>query len=143
MTGRLDRSNRYIGSAAALLLGLSCSTAIASNDIKSDCHEINNSPQAFEVPAPSLTIRLVDRGLTESESDMKAPAADPAGEKVTSPALAADTTDTAVSDDEDTGTTDTDTAAAADDLPDTALRLPGVSEKELPRFRRQMYRTDI
>lgn len=143
MTGRLDRSNRYIGSAAALLLSMSCSTAIASNDIKSESHEIKNSPQASEVPAPSLTIRLVDHGLTESESDMKAPAADPAAEKVTSPALAADATDTAVSDDEDTGATDTDTAAAADDIPNAGLRLPGVSEKELPRFRRQMYRTDI
>ena len=144
MTGRLDRSNRYICSAAtALLLGLSCSSAIASNGFKSDCDEINDALPAVEVPAPSLTIRRVDHGQTDSAADMKAPATDPAAEKVTSPALA-ETTDSKLADSDDTSTTETDAAAAtSDDLPETALSLPGVSEKELPRFRRQMYRTDI
>ena len=144
MTGRLDRSNRYIGSAAsALLLGLSCSTALASNGFKSDCDEINDALPAIEIPASPLTIRLADHGLTDSEADMKDPATDPAEDKLTSPALA-ESTDTKLTDSEETGTTETDAAAAAaDDLPETAISLPGVSEKELPRFRRQMNRTDI
>lgn len=144
MTGRLDRSNRYIGSAAAaLLFCLSCSTAIASNGFKSDCEEINDALPEVAIPATSLTIRLADHGLTDSEADMKAPATDPASDELTSPALA-ESTDAKLTDSEETSTTETDAAAAAtDDLPETALSLPGVSEKELPRFRRQMYRTDI
>lgn len=144
MTERLHRSKRNIGGAtAALLLGLSCTSAYAADAIKSACDKISDAPQGVEISDQSLSIKLVDHGPTDSAADMKAPAADPAVEKLTSPALAADLSDTTLSENEDTSGTETDTAVAADDLPETALRLPGVSDKELPRFRRQMYRTDI
>ena len=91
MTGRLHRSKRYIGGAtAALLLGLSCTSAFAADAIKSDCDKISDAPQGVEISDPSLSIKLVDHGPTDSAADMKAPATDPAVEKLTSPALAAD-----------------------------------------------------
>ena len=144
MTERLYRSKRYIGGAtAALLLGLSCTSAFSADAIKSASDKISDSPQGVEISDKSLPVELVDHGPTDSAADMKAPAADPAVEKLTSPALAADASETTLTDGEDRSATETDAAVAADDLPETALRLPGVSAEELPRFRRQMYRTDI
>lgn len=145
MTGRLHRSNRYIsGATAALLLSLSCSSVIASDAIESDCDTVNKAPDGVELPARSLSLQLAEHGLTDSAADMKAPAADPAGEKLTTPALASDTAETTLTEADDTAsTTERDAAVAADDLPETSLRLPSVSDEELPRFRRQMYRTDI
>ena len=142
MAESFDRSNRYLSGAAALLFGLSCSFSHASNAVKSDCDEISDPPTANASPAPRLTLRMTEHGLTDSESDMKDPASDPTSEKVESPALA-DTTDTEVDENSESKPTETESKVAADKLPDTALRLPGVSETELPRFRRQMYRTDI
>ena len=143
MTERLHKSNGKIGATAALLFGLSFSSVHASDLIKSACGNISKAPEGVEVPAPPLTMKLAEHGLADSSADMKAPAADPAGEKLTSPTLAADATESTLVDTEDTSTVETDAAAAADDLPETSLRLPGVSDEELPRYRRQMYRTDI
>lgn len=144
MTERLHRSKRYIGSAtAALLLALSCSSAIAADAIKSACDKISDAPQGVEISDQSLSIKLVDHGPTDSAADMKAPARDPAVEELRSPALTAEAADTSLTEGEDSSAAETDAAVVADDLPETSLRLPGVSEKELPRFRRQMYRTDI
>ena len=128
--------------AAAMLFGLSCSSAIASNGFKSDCDEINDALPAVEIPAPSLTIRVVDHGLTDSVADMKDPATDPAAEKIDSRALA-EVADVQLNDTGKSSAADNDDAMPVNDLPETALVLPGVSAKELPRFRRQMYRTDI
>lgn len=143
MLKQLDILERFIaGAATALLFGLSCSSAFASNGFKSDCDELNDALPAVEVPTPSLTIRVVDHGLTDSAADMKAPASDPAVEKVTSPALA-EVAEVKLSDSSESGSAEKDDAIPANDLPETALRLPGVAEKDQPRFRRQMYRTDI
>ena len=143
MAKQLDRSERFLaGAAAALLFGLSCSTAFASNGFKSDCDEVNDALPAVEIPAPSLTIRVVDHGLTDSAADMKDPANDPAAEKITAPALA-EVADVNLSDSGESSSAETDVAVPANNLPETALKLPGVAEKDQPRFRRQMYRTDI
>jgi hypothetical protein len=140
---QLDRSDRFLaGAATALLFGLSCSSAFASNGFKSDCDEVNDALPAVEVPTPSLTIRVVDHGLTDSAADMKDPASDPAVEKVTSPALV-EVTDVNLNDSSESSSAEEDDAIPANDLPETALKLPGVSEKDQPGFRRQMYRTDI
>lgn len=143
MAKQLDGSGRFLaGSATALLLGLSCSSAFASNGFKSDCDEVNDALPAVEIPKPSLTLRVVDHGLTDSAADMKDPASDPTVEKITSPALA-EVADVNLNDSSETNSAEEEDAVPVNDLPETALRLPGVSEKELPRFRRQMYRTDI
>jgi len=131
-----------LSGAAALLFGLSCSFAHASNAVKSDCDEISEPPVATASPASRLVLRMIDYGLTDSEADMKDPAADPATEKVDSPALA-DTSDAELHEQEESASNESSSKVAADMLPETALRLPGVSDSDLPRFRRQMYRTDI
>lgn len=143
MAKQLHRLGRFLaGAATVLLLGLSCSTVFASNGFKSDCDEVNDALPAVEIPTPSLTIRLVDHGETDSAADMKDPASDPAIEKVTSPALA-EVADVKLNDSSESSSTETDDAIPVNDLPETALSLPGVAEKDQPRFRRQMYRTDI
>ena len=139
MTGRFKRSeNTLLGSAAVLLLGGWCSSALASNDVTAECEAL----PAVEIPTPSLTIRRVDHGLTDSAADMKDAATEPGNERVNSPALAeaastnsTDTTDTEAEADEN--------AVPVSEPPETAVRLPGVSAADQPRFRRQMYRTDI
>jgi hypothetical protein len=40
-------------------------------------------------------------------------------------------------------TDEVDPEAQAPGLPPTATRLPGIADEDLPRFRRQMFRTDI
>lgn len=143
MAKQLHRLRSFSASAAAaMLFGLSCSSAIASNGFKSDCDEVNDALPAVDIPAPSLTIRVVDHGLTDSAADMKDPATDPAAETIDSRALA-EVADVKLNDNGESSATDDDDTMPINNLPETALVLPGVSEKELPRFRRQMYRTDI
>ena len=115
MAEQLDRSGRFsAGAATALLLGLACSSVFASND----------------------------HGLTDSAADMNDPASDPTAEKLTSPALV-EVADVSLTDSSDSSSAKEDDAVPVNDLPETAVRLPGVSEADQPRFRRQMYRTDI
>jgi len=141
VAGKTNRTS-YSGGAATLLFGLCCSFANAANVVKSDCDEISEPPPANVSPAPRLTIRMADHGLTDSASDMKDPASDPTAEKVDSPTLA-DSSETQVDESAEDTSNETDTTVAVDEVPETALRLPGVADKDLPRFRRQMYRTDI
>jgi hypothetical protein len=140
---QLDRSGRFLaGIATSLLLGLACSSAFASNGLTINCDEVSESLAAIQIPTPSLTIITVDYGLTDSAADMKDPASDPAAEKLTSPALA-EVADVNLNDSSESSSANEDDAVPANDLPETALKLPGVSEEDQPRFRRQMYRTDI
>ena len=139
MTGRFNRTkNALLGSAATLLLGGWCSSVLASNDVTAECEAL----PAVEIPAPSLTIRRTDHGLTESAADMKDAATEPSSEEVSSPALA-DAASTKSTDSTDTEAEADENAVPVSNPPETALRLPGVSEEDQPRFRRQMYRTDI
>lgn len=140
---RDNKSGRLAANAAAtLLLGLACSSAFASNSFKLDCDDVSDALAAVEIPTSSLNIRAADHGLTDSAADMKDPASDPGAEKLTSPALA-EVADVSLDDSVESSAADNDDTVPVNDLPETALRLPGVSEKEQPRFRRQMYRTDI
>jgi hypothetical protein len=125
-----------------VVLGVSCSSALASNGFKSDCDEVSDALPAVKIPTPSLTVRVVDHGLTTSAADMKDPASDPASETIKSSALT-EVADVKLNDNGEPVATDDDDTLPVNNLPETALVLPGVSEQQLPRFRRQMYRTDI
>ena len=144
MAKQLHKSSARLlaGATSTLLLGLACSSAIASNGFTLDCDEVNEALPAVEIPTPSLVIRAVDHGLTDSAADMKDPASDPGAEKISSPALA-EVADVSLDDSSESSSAEEDDAVPVNDLPETALRLPGVSEEQQPRFRRQMYRTDI
>ena len=115
-----------ISGTATLLFGAWSGSALASNGFDAHCAESNDALPAPEIPAPSLTIEVAEHG----------------SESAVSPALA-DVT-------KKLSTDNLDEQAGADESSDTntqppgsALRLPGVSEANLPRFRRQMYRIDI
>jgi len=140
---QLNGSGRIlVGATSTLLLGLACSSAFASNGFKLDCDEINAALAAVEIPTPSLAIRAVDYGLTDSAAELKDPASDPSVEKITSPALA-EVADVNLNDSSESSSAEEGDVLPANGLPETALRLPGVSEEDQPRFRRRMYRTDI
>ena len=145
MAARLvSRNYAWLSSTAVLLLGVYSASALASNGFDTQCNEATDELPAVEIPAPSLTIKVVDHGLTSAAAEMDAAAAEPSDASV---AVAA----TALTD----VITETSTENAAekvgakevvnsnDEPPGTALRLPGVSESDFLRFRRQMYRTDI
>ena len=125
-----------------MLLALSCSPALASSGFKTHCSEATDELPAPEVPVLALDVRLVDHGPIDAAADMNAPAAEPTDEDLPSPALA-DATSTESTDDTEEIPEKEDKAITVSDPPGTALRLPGVSEKDQPRFRRQMNRTDI
>ncbi len=141
MTAPMERSKFALtGGTTALLLIVCYSSAFASNGFKTHCSEATDQPPTPELPAPSLNVQIVDHGLIEFAADMKAPATEPGAEKITSPALAEVATSTA---DSETNKQDKISAVSDSDPLGTALRLLGVSEEDQPRFRRQMYRTDI
>ena len=143
MTTRFDKSKFSLtGAATALLFALSCSPVLASNGFKTHCSEATEELPASEVAVLSLDIRLVDHGPIDAAADMKAPATEPTDEDLPSPALA-DATTTKSTDDAEEKIENDDKSITVSDPPGTALRLPGVSEKDQPRFRRQMNRSDI
>ena len=122
----------------ALLLAAWCTSSIAATGVDVECPETErNSALAtldITLPAlaiPSLTIDAADHGV-DSSAAIKEEIVD---RPLASPAIsAADEED--VTEVDETETANTEAAPAA-------TRLPGVSESDQPRFRRQMYRTDI
>ena len=143
MTTRLFKSKFALaGGTTALFIALSAGPALASSGFITHCTEATDEPSATEIHEPALNIQLADHGLIDAAADMKAPAAEPMDEKVNSPALAEATSKSSSEETvEDIG--DEENVIPANDPPGTALRLPGISEKDQPRFRRQMNRTDI
>jgi hypothetical protein len=143
VTERFNKSKFTLtGGIAVLLLGLCAGPAWASSGFTTHCNEVTADLPSPEITPPSLNIKLVDHGLIDAAADMKAPAAEPADEDMPSPALAEATTTSAIEEVEEE-IEDEDTAIPVSNPPGTAFRLPGVSEKDQPRFRRQMNRTDI
>jgi hypothetical protein len=143
VTRRFSKSKFALtGGITALLLGLWTIPALASSGFTTHRSEVTAELPSPEIPRPSLNIKLVDHGLIEAAADMKAPAAEPADEEVPAPALAKVKT-TSSTEEVEEDVADENVAIPVSDPPGTALRLPGVSEKDQPRFRRQMNRTDI
>jgi len=131
-----------LSGTAVLLLGVWNVNALASNGFDTHCTEASNELPAAEIPAPSLAIKVAEHGLSSAAADMDAPVAEPGSESVASPALAGVTTEPPTDEEKEPQGAKESTNTARE-LPGTALRLPGVSDADLPRFRRQMYRTDI
>jgi hypothetical protein len=116
-----------------LLLGFCCSYAVASSNICSDCnqvYDVSDEMSSPALPSPSLNIDVLD-----AVADVAVPADETTAENIVSPVLAEDVEDDGEADDRSSG--------PVTGPPETALHLPGVAEEDQPRFRRQMYRTDI
>ena len=125
---------------AALLLVAWCSPTLAATGVDVECPEsepqnklVATNVEIPELEIPSLKIDVAEHGV-DSSSDIEDEISDP---PLASPAVTkGEEVDEAAEDVEDAD-------AGVSDTPPTATRLPGVPESELPRFRRQMYRTDI
>ena len=152
MTARLAPSGaiRYSGTAIAglLLLGAWTGPAHASSGVDSECPEVRNSLEVSQITAPALAIQVVDHAVSSSaEIDEKIDDTKRNANSEVVPELSAATRELLQEVFGDEEQEDADVIDEADstpsELPPTATRLPGVSEEELPRFRRQMYRTDI
>lgn len=136
---RQPQQSQFMRAAATLLLAICSSSVFASSGVISDCDEVTAALSTPALPSPSLNIKVVDHGLVDAAADMQASAVELTAEKMASPAL---TEDLELTDDvEESGAEDA--SSPVNDAPETALRLPGVAEQDLPHFRRQMYRTDI
>ena len=143
MTKRSTKSKFVLlGGNAALLFAVCCSTALASSGIDSRCSELGTELSSAAAPATKLDIKLADHGLIDAAADMNAPATGPADDEMPSTALA-EVSNTASSEVAEKDNNGDDNVLPVSNPPGTALRLPGVSDKDLPRFRRQMNRTDI
>jgi hypothetical protein len=101
-------------SAAALLLGAWCGSALASADV--------------QAPGPELAAHT-ETSLHEILSD----------DEIASPTIR--TLESTAEQDEAGENEDLTTLKS--DAPEMTTRLPGVSSSDSPRFRRHMYRTDI
>ena len=122
-----------------LFLGLGAASAVASSGIIADSDEDNAALPALAPSPPSLNMRRADRGGDDTAADMQVSAVELASDKMASPTLV---DDIELADDvKDNGADDA--SSPVTDTPETALRLPGIAEHDLPHFRRQMYRTDI
>ena len=143
MTARLVTPKyALLSGTAAVLLGAWSMSALASNGFETHCSAATRALPAPEIPVPSLTVKVVEHGLTSAAADMDAPTAESVSEPDVAPALADVTTKSSGNAVEKQAGVD-ESAGTASEPPGSALQLPGVSEADLPRFRRQMYRTDI
>ena len=108
------------GFAALLLLGAWSGSALASSDIPAPCPEPTAQTDAslhymLDEDATAPTLRTIDASESVASGDVN---------------------------DEESEAAENATIRNTE-MPDIATRLPGVSSSDLPRFRRQMFRTDI
>jgi len=114
--------------AAALLFGAWCGAALASNEIQTPC------PELAEHTDESLHA-ILDNGDITSRTVLTVDSSD----SVTPAPVADATAKTATNKHEKVADADED---GIRDI-EIATNLPGVSADEMPRLRRQMFRTDI
>lgn len=116
--------------------------ALASTSFDTDCPtDVLTGLNAVTVAGPSLQIESADRNRSKSapetaDTGAPVPTADPA---ITSSSVL----DEFLGDEESAGAGLHGREDERPALPKTATRLPGIAEEDLPRFRRQMFRTDI
>lgn len=121
------------GIAGVLLAVLSVPT-LASTGVDVHCPESDNDLNTVEISEqalnPALKIKVADNTVDSEDGVADEITDDPAeSAKAAAPRLS--------SSGNDDGTT------PRNEAPPTATRLPGVFDSDQPRFRRQMYRTDI
>lgn len=114
--------------------------AFAATGIDDDC-PTSRKALAVNIAPPSLQADVVDYSGTEPQAGSDAAPARPLADadlrtsallRQIAPKAEAEDTETADTREEPDG-----------DLPPTATRIPGVADEHMPRFRRQMFRTDI
>ena len=143
MTTRLVPSRKALLSGpglVALLLSGWCLPGLAATGVDVKCPESEREKNRVVAEAesprlaiPLLTIDVADHAV-DSEADIEAEIVDP---PLASPAV------NTSSDSDETANDVEDADGAINEAAPTATRLPGVSDTDQPRFRRQMYRTDI
>ena len=117
-------STHRIGIAAALLAGLWCSSVFAASTVEVDCEE--TAMNSSEVLAETLTVAVTEAEVdSNSETEISAPSSS-LSEAVNAEDVSLD-----------------EVVETEAELPATAIQLPGVSKENMPRYRRQMNRTDI
>lgn len=124
----------------ALLLAAWCSPTLAASGVDVECPESERETGLvaadLEIPElviPSLAIDVADHGIDSAAS---------IDEEIVDSPLATQVISSG--DESEDSAPDIDEGdAPLDDAAPTATRLPGVSETDQPRYRRQMYRTDI
>ena len=123
---------------AALLLAAWCSPSLAATGVDVDCPETAERSELIvaEITAPALTIPA----LTVEVADHGTATSDSIDDEFVDTPLAAPAASAASDEPETADSKETDQPVQESPA---ATRLPGVSEADGLRFRRQMYRTDI
>ena len=122
------------------LLAAASLQAVASTSIDPECPGMGIVPAAIEIPPPSLRIEKTDLGSAER---LPVASSAPVAE-APAPTLATEVLDELLGKQAENADELVDAGDTQQpELPPSATRLPGVDDEDMPRFRRQMYRTDI
>ena len=133
-SNRTHAASRSIGLAALLIAGVWCIPALASNGLTKPSVEASESmpTAAIETPSPILTGKI-DTPLHEiGDKDAAKAGSKPVEITQSSPKSILEELKS-----------DAEEPIEDSELQGIAPRLPGVSNVSLPRFRREMFRTDI
>ena len=140
---KLENCDVALGLAATLAIaafGFGSVTASAATGVDEDCPETRAEIVA-EISPPSLHVNAVehvgDTSVTATDSAAARPLA--SGTDTQTSALLNKALPRPAGDSDSIASEKDSTR----DLPPTDMRLPGVADEDLPRFRRQMFRTDI
>lgn len=137
MKKREARATSASGIAALLLLGAWSVPAIGSSGVPNQSNSAADTLPAISISAAtSRSTADTELRLTENLDDTDATI------HATQYAIAEATNKALIEEIEDIGASD-DAGFRYSKNPGIAIRLPGVSETALPRFRHQMFRTDI
>ena len=123
------------GLSAILLLGVCCATALASTDNTAPCLDCDTYSDNYD----DTSLREI---LENDAISSPAIRAVDSSDSVTAAPLANSTAKTSVTEAEKIADTENSPDRTAP-VAEITTRLPGVPESDVPRFRRQMFRTDI